>query len=542
MVPLDKESPERTSNMAALGFKGLTRTGLVLFAVGLVFGFSLTYLFTTTKSWTPLNRPISRAQYVKDMIPRRPEQHFDDDETGPDKSVAWFDQAFHSHTGESNEEAKMLAKKVRVLCWVMTGPNNIDSKARHVKATWGQRCNKLIFMSSEEVKDLPAVALPVKEGRDNLWAKTKEAFKYIYKHHMDDADWFMKADDDTFLIVENLRYFLSDKVSENPVYYGRRFKPYVSQGYMSGGAGYVLSHKAVKLLVEKGVDDSAMCRSDGGGAEDLELGRCMQKLGVQAGDSRDELERERFMPFVPEHHLIPGILPKDMWYWSYSYYHAKQGPDCCSDYAITFHYVNPNMMYVLEYLVYHLKPYGYNTINQCRGQGEVKQRSQGHGQEKAAAVKEENIKEVHEENIEEGKKEEENKEENKEEVNENEEGKQVIEEKEIQNEEKKDNEAIENNGNEVPPEEKEIQGDVNQEQKPEENLDNSDKQQNQGKDKETEIEIDEKRFQQITDKIVEQENQEKVNVDNVKLYQVGAAKEEAQENINNVELYKTKDS
>ena len=83
-------------------------------------------------------------------------------------------------------------------------------------------------MTPEQInftKQIPIA--PIKEittGYDHLTQKSTLAFLFAYENYLNDFDWFIKADDDTYLIIENLKMFLSEQNSSEPVTFGYNFK------------------------------------------------------------------------------------------------------------------------------------------------------------------------------------------------------------------------------------------------------------------------------------------------------------------------------
>ncbi|XP_052259449.1 glycoprotein-N-acetylgalactosamine 3-beta-galactosyltransferase 1-like [Dreissena polymorpha] len=91
------------------------------------------------------------------------------------------------------------------------------------------------------------------EGYDNLTEKSREILQLLNLQEMEHFDWFLKADDDTYVIMENMRFILKGLNPERPAYLGYQLEPTcVDSPYMSDGAGYVFSLSGLKRLVEKG--------------------------------------------------------------------------------------------------------------------------------------------------------------------------------------------------------------------------------------------------------------------------------------------------
>ncbi|CRK88014.1 CLUMA_CG001800, isoform A [Clunio marinus] len=268
-----------------------------------------------------------------------------------------FQEKSHNKVNLFNESlSEFLYKNIKILCMIMTHPENHRKKAIHVQNTWEKRCNKLLFVTSREDLQLDTIILNQEDSRKSLWHKTKEGFLYLHKNYIDEFDWFLKADDDSYVILENLRYMLSQYNPQTSLYFGHRYaKKGLKEGYMAGG-GYILSKKALIKFANVLVKDKTRCYINNG-AEDYEMGRCLQEEAIFV-DCRDGHHQKRFFPLGIKKHLQAEVK-EDHWYTQTKYYNVAQGStDCCSEYPIQFHYVKPTVMYLQDYLIYGVHPFG----------------------------------------------------------------------------------------------------------------------------------------------------------------------------------------
>ncbi|CAJ0598044.1 unnamed protein product [Cylicocyclus nassatus] len=252
-------------------------------------------------------------------------------------------------------EPEYLYNKIKVFCWVATHPVNHETKARAVMETWGPSCHRILFVSNETDENLPILVVKANETRKELWLKSSEAFKWIYNNVLDDYDWFLKADDDTYVHMDNLRALLASYSPYDAFSIGHQFKNGSDFAtYHSGGAGYVLSREAVRRLVSKGFSKLSSCDKHKA-HEDMFIGHCLSELNVTVVDGCDENGAYRFHTLGVNDFLL-NRAPD--WMFIKSRTSVKKSFACCSPHFISMHYVKPKSQYLVDFLAHRLKPYG----------------------------------------------------------------------------------------------------------------------------------------------------------------------------------------
>ncbi|CAJ0962005.1 unnamed protein product, partial [Mesorhabditis belari] len=251
-------------------------------------------------------------------------------------------------------EAANLPKKGQLFCWTMTAKGYHKTRAPAVNETWLPRCDHGQFFTNfpfdSELKIAHSTIFAgIPDSYSNLFFKSRYAFFHIYTKISKDFEWYLKADDDTYVIVENLRSYLSKLNPDLPYYIGYRLRPYLEHGYNAGGAGYVLSRAAMKIFAEQLYSNASLCPDDI--YEDVGIGRCLANVGIYPLDTRNSRGQQRFNTFRPDEVFHGSVVESP--YWMYDV--EIRGYDGVGTDLISFHHLTPDEIRLFDILLYRVR-------------------------------------------------------------------------------------------------------------------------------------------------------------------------------------------
>ncbi|CAJ0580221.1 unnamed protein product, partial [Mesorhabditis spiculigera] len=267
------------------------------------------------------------------------------------------DSGFENYNEEMLEYVDVSKQAARqpdsgfLFCWVMTAPVHHRTRVKAVNTTWLPNCDAGHFYTTnghQLSQKIPfhTIFNGLPDSYFKLFWKTRLALLYTYKYVSRDFDWYFKGDDDTYVVVDNLRKYLKNFDPDQPYYIGYRLRRRMpDNGYNAGGSGYALSRAAMKIFAEELFPSRELCPYHEW--EDLAIARCLAAKKIHPLDTRDELGRQRFLAWRPEEHFN-GDLTRSFIYDKVEH----KGFEIYHENLISLHHLRPDEMRLIHGILY----------------------------------------------------------------------------------------------------------------------------------------------------------------------------------------------
>jgi len=200
--------------------------------------------------------------------------------------------ALKVQTQQAKAHSPSESVKNKVYVGVLTAKKYLPTRSKAVYETWGKQTDKINFFVGSEGGDdnvkysqnLPVIFL--KGTSDVDYPPQKKMFamlKHICKYHINDFEWFLRADDDLYFRPDRFKQVVSKIDSDKMLFMGQHGNGHAEMrdklgldghNFCMGGPGVFLNQIAMKSLCPHLDECEANVASN---EEDVEIGRCVTK-------------------------------------------------------------------------------------------------------------------------------------------------------------------------------------------------------------------------------------------------------------------------
>ncbi|XP_061167228.1 glycoprotein-N-acetylgalactosamine 3-beta-galactosyltransferase 1-like [Saccostrea echinata] len=256
------------------------------------------------------------------------------------------DSKFHR---DNNTLGTILQEKVKVHCVIFTSDyfgGRLLSTA--VANTWAKRCSSAVFVGRKTNQHLPfpMIYSNISFYRSDYDAKSVFGVAVLetFKRHLNNNDWFLFAADNTFVILENLRYYLSKQNASEPIYFGTISNAARGMAWPFHSGITVFSKASMKKLKQSSI---VSCKESV--PYEFTSSLCLRHEGIL-----DKTPLERYGT------SIINNLPLSISAKLNNPMGIHMQPN---SYMISLRFLQSQDIYAHEFLVYHLRAFGINKLS-----------------------------------------------------------------------------------------------------------------------------------------------------------------------------------